>query len=317
MMKGLYSCLIGVTAFGCLSLAGTVLAKEEATWDTVAEVVTAIQNPKPEPATKEESIEILSKGLVAFDKAYAAAMKADPTNPMRWEAALFDAMTRPSRQIIGLPPPKKTHFTLTDILQASDAPARTKAKASYLNVMNAADAPEMDLATWVVMAEKHLKQFPLLESNDDVREKLGSAKILIKLMEKPMELKFTASDGREVDLEKMRGKVVLLDFWATWCPMCIAALPQVRQVYKKQQQHGFEVIGISLDAEKEVMDAFVKDNDMPWPHYYDGKGWENKISSKYGINRLPAMWLIDKKGMLASIHGEENLADKVAQLLKE
>lgn len=317
MMKGFYSCLIGVTAIGWLSLAGTALAKEEATWDTVAGVVTAIQDPKPEPATKEESIEILTKGLVAFDKAYAAAMKADPANPMRWEAALFDAMTRPSRQIIGLPPPKKTHFTLADILQASDAPARTKAKASYLNVMTAADAPEMDLASWVVMAEKHLKQFPLLESNEDVREKLGPAKVLIKLMEKPMELKFTASDGREVDLEKMRGKVVLLDFWATWCPLCIAALPQVRQVYKKQQQHGFEVVGISLDAEKEVMDAFVKNNDMPWPHYYDGKGWENKISSKYGINRLPAMWLIDKKGMLASIHGEENLAEKVAQLLKE
>ncbi len=317
MMKGFYSCLVGLTALGWLSLAGTVAAKEEATWDSVAVIVTHIQDPKPEPKTREESIEILATGLMAFDKAYAAAMKVEPQNPMRWEAALFDAMTRPSRQIIGLPPPKKTHFTLADILEASDAPAGTKAKASYLNVMNAADSPEMDLATWVVLAEKHLKTFPLLESNQDVRQKLGPAKILIKLMQKPVDLKFTASDGREVDLEKMRGKVVLLDFWATWCPLCIKALPQVRQVYKKQQQHGFEVVGISLDSEKAEMDAFVNGNDMPWPHYFDGKGWENKISSKYGITQLPAMWLIDKNGMLASIHGEENLAEKVAQLLKE
>lgn len=317
MMKGFYRCLFGLASAFWLSLSGAVQAQAEGGWDKVAQIVAGIQDPKPEPATREESIEILSKGLVAFDEAYAAAMKADPQSPARWEAALFDAMTRPSRQIIGLPPPKKTHFTLADLLQASDAPARTKARASYLNVMNAADASEVDLASWVVMAEKHLKQFPVLESNSDVREKLGSAKVLIKLMEKPVELKFTASDGREVDLEKMRGKVVLLDFWATWCPLCIAALPDVREVYKKQQPHGFEVVGISLDSEKAEMDAFVKGNDMPWPHYFDGKGWENKISSKYGITQLPAMWLIDKKGMLATIHGEENLAEKVAQLLKE
>ncbi|MGV3658586.1 MAG: peroxiredoxin family protein [Prosthecobacter sp.] len=314
MMKIFYRCL---AALCCLSWAGIALAKEDASWDRVALIVTGIQDPKPEPTTREQSIELLTKGLAAFDEAYAAALKVDPENPMRWEAALFDAMTRPSRQIIGLPPPEKTHFTLADILEASDAPAGTKAKASYLNVMNAADAPEMDLATWVGMAEKHLKKFPLLESNEDVRGKLAQSKILIKLTEKPMDLKFTATDGREVDLEKMRGKVVLIDFWATWCPLCIAALPQVRQVYKEQQAHGFEVVGISLDSEKEVMDAFVKENAMPWPQYYDGKGWENNISSKYGISQLPAMWLIDKKGMLASIHGEHNLAEKVAQLLKE
>lgn len=308
---------MGLAAFGWLSLAGAAAPQVEGPWDVVALIVTHIQNPQPEPQTKEESIELLSSGLVAFDKAYADAMKAEPQNPMRWEAALFDAMTRPSRQIIGLPPPKKTHFTLAEILQSPEAPARTKAKASFLNVMTAADAPEMDLASWVVLAEKHLKQFPLVESNDDVREKLGPAKVLLKLMEKPMDLKFTASDGREVDLEKMRGKVVLLDFWATWCPLCIAALPQVRDVYKKQQKNGFEVVGISLDAEKDVMDAFVRSNEMPWPHYFDGKGWKNKISSAYAINQLPAMWLIDKNGMLASIHGEHNLAEKVAQLLKE
>lgn len=316
-MRGFYSCLIGVAAFCWLSAAGTVLAEEGGVWDKVDKIVAGIQDPKPEPSTREESIEILTKGLAAFDIAYAAAMQAEPQNPMRWEAALFDAMTRPSRLIIGLPLPEKTHFTLTDILQASDASARTKAKASYLHVMNASDAPDVDLATWITMAEKHLKQYPVLESNADIREKLVPAKVQVKLMEKPVDLKFTASDGREVDLEKMRGKVVLLDFWATWCPLCIAALPEVRDVYKKQRQHGFEVVGISLDSEKSEMDAFVKGNDMPWPHYFDGKGWENKIASKYGITQLPAMWLIDKKGMIATIHGEENLAEKVAQLLKE
>lgn len=319
MMKrfNLNRCLAWLTAMGCLLCVGGVVAQQEAGWGRVAQVVSGIQDPKPEPKTREESIEILTKGLVAFDAAYAVAMKEDPANPGRWEAALFDAMTRPSRQIIGLAPPQHTHITLKDILAAPDAPGAVKARASYLHVMNEADAPTTDVAAWVVMAEKHLKQYPLLESNEEVRGRLAQSRILLKLAEKPMELKFVATDGREVDLEKMRGKVVLLDFWATWCPLCVEALPRVRQLYKEQRANGFEVVGISLDSDKEAMDAFVRNNDMPWPNHFDGKGWENKISSDYGITSLPAMWLINKKGMLSSTHGEAGLAEKVGQLLKE
>ncbi len=118
----------------------------------------------------------------------------------------------------------------------------------------------------------------------------------------PMELKFTALDGREVDVAKLRGKVVLLDFWATWCGPCIAELPNVKRVYDDYHAKGFEIIAISLDSEKDKQKLidFVSEHTLPWPQHYDGQGWKNEYAVHYGITGIPAMFLLDKSGRLVS-----------------
>lgn len=133
---------------------------------------------------------------------------------------------------------------------------------------------------------------------------------------KPLDLKVTAVDGSAIDLSKLRGKVVLLDFWATWCPPCREEVPNVVAAYKKFHDQGFEIVGISLDQSKEKLLAFTKDNGMTWPQYFDGQGWSNTVSSKFGIDSIPAMWLIDKKGMVVTTDGREDLAGQVEKLLK-
>ena len=115
-----------------------------------------------------------------------------------------------------------------------------------------------------------------------------------------VELKFHPVKGKNVDLAEMKGKVVLIDFWATWCGPCVAELPNVIAAYNKLHEKGFEIVGISLDSDKTTLTKFIKDKEMPWPQYFDGKGWDNEISTRFGVSSIPAMWLVGKDGKLVS-----------------
>ena len=119
---------------------------------------------------------------------------------------------------------------------------------------------------------------------------------------KPLELAFTAVDGRAVDVAKLRGKVVLVDFWATWCGPCIGELPNVKKVYAAYHDKGFEIIGISLDrdTDRQKLIDFTAKEGMPWPQHYDGKYWKNEVAVKYDINAIPAMFLLDQDGKIVS-----------------
>jgi thiol-disulfide isomerase/thioredoxin len=149
------------------------------------------------------------------------------------------------------------------------------------------------------------------------------------------DLKFTAADGREVELAKLRGKVVLIDFWATWCGPCIAELPNLRKVYAEYHDKGFEIIGITLEnpnarpndtaeqtavklaAARQKMLEFTEKNQMPWPQHFDGKWWKNDYAVQFGIESIPAMFLLDQTGQIASTEARgEKLEAEVRRLLK-
>jgi len=149
-------------------------------------------------------------------------------------------------------------------------------------------------------------------ANGDASAKGGNAKA-----GQPLDLKFEAADGSTVDLAQMRGKVVLIDFWATWCGPCMKEVPNVVAAYQKYHDKGFEVVGISLDKDKAAMLRTTAQKGMTWPQYFDGKSWDNAISTAFGIRSIPTMWLVNKKGVVAIPNARADLDGGIAKLLAE
>ncbi len=132
----------------------------------------------------------------------------------------------------------------------------------------------------------------------------------------PLELKFVAVDGSAVDLRSLRGKVVLLDFWATWCGPCRGEVPDVVAAYNRYHAQGFEVVGISLDQDRNALIGFTQENGMVWPEYFDGNGWESALARRFSVRWIPQMWLLDPEGRVVTKDARNNLDGQISALLE-
>lgn len=129
----------------------------------------------------------------------------------------------------------------------------------------------------------------------------------------PIEVSGTLLDGSELDWASYRGKVVLIDFWATWCGPCRAELPNVLENYRAYHDKGFDVIGISLDTDRAAVEQFLQDSGIEWPTLFTEKvqtvtdqqesgNWSNPMAERYAITGIPRAILVDQKGNVVSMN---------------
>lgn len=169
---------------------------------------------------------------------------------------------------------------------------------------------------FIARVREEFKEHAML---DTINEALDE---FTKMFEQPgvgdsLDISFTALDGREVSLADLKGKVVLVDFWATWCVPCIKVMPEIKKLYADFHDRGFEIIGISLDSDKEKLESYLAKEEIAWPQYFDGAGWDNEIARQYGIESIPATFLIGADGLIAATDSPvESLYARVDSLIR-
>ena len=160
--------------------------------------------------------------------------------------------------------------------------------------------------------------------NDSIRQMAESFQGTLRRLSlpgNPMKITGTLLNGQPFDQSTVAGKIVLVDFWATWCGPCIAEIPNVLEQYKKYHSRGFEVVGISLDQERDALEKFVTERKIPWPILFEsseGSGWQHPLATYYGISGIPTVILIGKDGNVVSLHARgERLGELLDELFKD
>lgn len=136
---------------------------------------------------------------------------------------------------------------------------------------------------------------------------------------KPLSIQYTSIKGEEIDTARMKGKVVAIFFWASWCGPCKSARPKFQEVYEKYHDQGLEMVSVSLDrtTQRRQLDRYIEESGFIWPISFNGKSWDNPLAVKFGVGSTPTIYLIDREGNLAYTDARTDFETKVKELIEK
>lgn len=210
---------------------------------------------------------------------------------------LFDVFSKYSTtltKVRGLPEAKLSAFltmNLEKLPEGSDA--KKMAHGGVLSVLKAANNP-----LFVPFAKKYIDQF-CADSNGcaNLKNQIKNAESFLVGAEAP-DFTMMNLEGEPVSLSDFKGKVVLIDFWASWCGPCRKDNPHVVELYNKYKADGFEILGVSLDKTQDRWEQAVAKDNLTWTHVSDLKGWSNAVAKMYSVSSIPHTVLLDKEGKI-------------------
>jgi len=130
------------------------------------------------------------------------------------------------------------------------------------------------------------------------------------------DFQITLLDGTVFALSKQAGKIVLIDFWDVGCLPCRKAMPHLKELHQKYGGRGLEIIGISLDTDRNLLEGFLKKYDLPWKMACTFNGWGDETAKLYRVNSTPSTWLIDRQGILRGVNlSGDTLTKAIVDLL--
>ncbi len=304
--------------------------------------LTGIDPSLDQEAKMTKAREIIRDKVAHLRPAVDELLKRYPQDAHRWDAKLMRVIFSKEENSISEEDADKAFHEIADAPDASVDSKRQARGALLQETLEKADplsglTPEIEkqLAAY----EKDFADDPVGEQFVGLRLKLlqftpskinavlaGLAKSPNKatadaaaqqlaLRTTPVDLKFTTLDGKEIDFAKLRGKVVLIDCWATWCVPCIVKLPELQALNQKFKDKDFQMVGVSLDDDKAEVEKFVKSKNITWPQYCDAKVWKNEVSAHFGVTDLPAAFLVDKQGLAHPVDPDADLDAEIGKLL--
>ena len=286
-------------------------------------------DPLHDPAAKMKLESLMMLGRFGDEKAaadmatYAATLTKSPSKDLAKEAQRLVVVSEAQQ-----------------VLSSGDAKA-AEGLVAKTTAMLAADPDDIQTAGLAMQLAGAFEHMPggeavaaaayrsfgpaMAKSSNEQIQKMGESFAgtlrRLSLPGNPMEISGTLMNGKPFDQKTLAGKVVLVDFWATWCGPCVAEIPNVLEQYEKYHKDGFEVVGISLDQEREALEKFVAEQKLPWPILFEepkGDGWQHPLATFYGISGIPTVVLIGRDGKVITLDARgEKLGERLDALFKK